>query len=358
MRKAGILTLVAMAVVVVCVAASMVTGGAAGIKAYDDVRPNLRYPGAVNKDLTKADPAEVEKLAPTFWYNQDTVWPNTCKALAAKLLEDSKSPGLGVGDLHKSGITGKGVNVAIIDQPLFDDHPEFTGKIAAYKNLCTGEGSDTSMHGPAVASLLVGKTIGTAPGAKLYFVAAPSWLADAAYYAKAIEWIIEQNTKLPKAAKIRVVSVSAAPSGPGSPFEKNNDQWDAARERAENAGILVLDCTEDHGIIGGCSYGTDPEKPNQCVARGSGNRILAPTSPRTTAEEYTKGVFKYQRTGSGGLSWAIPYVSGVLAMGWQVAPELSNEKMISLLKQSACEKDGCKIIDPVAFLKLVKAQKG
>jgi hypothetical protein len=37
------------------------------------------------------------------------------------------NPGLGVRELHEEGITGKGVTVAIIDQNMILDHPEFQG---------------------------------------------------------------------------------------------------------------------------------------------------------------------------------------------------------------------------------------
>jgi hypothetical protein len=52
-------------------------------------------------------------------------------------------------------------------------------------------------------------------------VAAPSWNGDSAYQAAALDWIVDQNRALPEGQKIRVVSVSAAPSGPGSPFTQN-----------------------------------------------------------------------------------------------------------------------------------------
>ena len=44
------------------------------------------------------------------------------------------------------------------------------------------------MHGPAVASLLAGKTIGVAPDANIYYAAWPSWLEDSRYAADALDW--------------------------------------------------------------------------------------------------------------------------------------------------------------------------
>lgn len=330
------------------------------VKEFDDVRW---------KDLSKLDLSDKKGLIATLTFNQKTIWPEPAKMPAnqrpEKLLKKAMNLGLGIRRLHQQGITGKGVNVAIIDQPLYLDHPEFAGKIVAYHDV--GCGSESSMHGPAVASLLVGTNCGTAPGARVYYVAAPSWTKDAAYQAEALYWIIEQNEGLSGAEKIRVVSVSAAPSGPGSPFDKHNKMWDSACRRAEEAGILVLDCTSHHGFIGPCWYDAGgPESVARCKPGFPGRTgfrprpasILVPSSPRTTAEEYDKGEFAYQYYGRGGLSWAIPYCAGVLALGWQLRPEIPPEQMRELLFESAyTERSGAKIINPEDFIRLVRKAK-
>lgn len=82
---------------------------------------------------------------------------------------------------------------------------------------------------------------------------------------------------------------------------------------------------------------------------------MTPMAHRTVAEEYVKGEYGYQYDGTGGLSWAIPYAAGVLAMGWQVNPDLSGDRMLELLRQTACEKDGIRFINPVALVEAVKA---
>jgi hypothetical protein len=326
------------------------------IAAFDDCR---------GTDLSQLDLSGKKGVVTTLWLNQDVKWPGKEKMPSDfrpdDLFQSAMNPGLGVRQLHARGITGKGVNVGIIDQPLSQNHPEFAGKIAAYHDV--GCNSEMSMHGPAVASLLVGTQCGTAPGARLYHVAAPSWTGDTAYYAKALDWLVEQSKALPAGQKIRVISVSAAPSGPGSPFEKNNEMWNEACLRAEAEGILVLDCTTHHGFIGSCWIDVnDPENVAKCrpgypgmvnVAT-SGRKILVPTSPRTTAE----GRSTYQYTGRGGLSWGIPYAAGVLAMGWQVRPDLPAEKMKALLLASGREvANGHRIIDPQNFIRQVQAAK-
>jgi serine protease AprX len=302
----------------------------------------------------------------TYTYNESTVFGGS-EDLARKILENGKNPGLGVRALHAEGITGKGVNVAIIDQNLLLDHPEFKGKIAAYHDTGCGTPADSgSMHAPAVTSLLVGKTIGTALDASVYYAAVPSWNKDSKYYADALYWIMEQNRNLTKNNKIRVVSISAAPAGWGSQFTKNQQAYVDAVTEAQKEGILVLDCMPDEitGFVstGFCDF-NDPDNfrsftlgsPSNIVTLQGGYKIAAPTSQRTVAEEYTEGNPSYQYTGQGGLSWGIPYVAGILAMGWQVAPHLGNGEIVQMLYSSCyIDKNGNHIINPKAFIIEIK----
>jgi serine protease AprX len=326
------------------------------VKIFDDVR---------DSDLTKQNLAGRCNIIKTLKFNKHTIWPASNKMPAAcdpnQLMTDAMNPGLGVRELHNQGITGKGVNVAIIDQPLIGEHPEYKGKIKAYYDTgCDAEKS--SMHGPAVTSLLVGTNCGTAPDARVYYAAAPMWKKDSAYFAKALDWILEQNEKLPPGEKIRVVSVSAAPSGSSTPCEKNIRMWDDAYVRAEAAGILVLDCTEHHGFIDRCWYNLkNPDNLAECTP---GYRlgetwfdpkaILTPASVRTVAEEKDNGNCGYIYFGYGGTSWTRPYCAGVLAMGWQVNPNLTGPQMRELLFKSAYVKNNAKIINPKEFIRLVK----
>ena len=153
--------------------------------------------------------------------------------IAARILEEGKNPGLGVRDLHAQGITGKVVNVAIIDQNLLGDHPEYINRIAAYYDSgCERPENEGSYHAPSVLSILAGETVGVAPGARVYYAAAPSWKMDAAYKADCLYWIIEQNRALPENEKIRLVSVSSAPE---NGWYINGELW----------AVLFQSCWED-----------------------------------------------------------------------------------------------------------------
>lgn len=331
-----------------------------GVSLYMDVR---------GKDLRSCDLRYAGNILGTLRFNNETLWPPTDRLPDGfdpnALLQEGMNPGLGVRELHNQGITGKGVYVAIIDHPLFLTHPEFVGKIVAYHDVnCAAVGH--SIHGHAVTSLLVGTHCGTAPEARVFYVAAPSWTLDSAHFAEALEWIIDCNRGLPESEKIRVVSVSASPSGLRSSFKKNKAQWDEAFGLAQKEGLLVLDCTLHHGFISACWYDpNDRENPAGCTPGYPGmpgryrpDNLMVPTSFRTVARHDEANRPSYQYLGRGGLSWSIPYVAGVLAMGWQIRPELSPEQMINLLFQSAYKNNkGVKIIDPKAFIQRIKTME-
>jgi serine protease AprX len=69
-----------------------------------------------------------------------------------------------------------------------------------------------------------------------------------------------------------------------------------------------------------------------------------------------EGECSFQYDGVGGLSWSIPYAAGVLALGWQMNPQLSTERMVELLRQSAHASGAARIINPVAFVEAVKGE--
>jgi subtilisin family serine protease len=338
------------------------------LNAYEDVS---------GKDLRASDLRSSEDILDTLEFNQETQWPPPERLPGGfdprVLLQEGMNPGLGVRGLHAQGITGAGVHVGLIDQPLLLEHPEYVGKIKSYNVIDCGS-NKSSMHGPAMTSQLVGKNCGTAPGAILHVVAVPSWKADAGYYARALDRFVTYNENAPKEQKIRVVSVSCQPSGEGSVF-KNQPLWDEAVQRAQANGILVLDCTWHHGFVSLCWL--DPQNRESVEACTPGFRlgevevdaghIHVPSAPRTAAEADEDGSFGYAYDGGGrrsrrpraknGYSDTIPYAAGILALGWQIHPDLTPAKMKELLFASAyVHESGAKIIHPKEFIDLVQKQ--
>ena len=111
------------------------------------------------------------------------------------------------------------------------------------------------MHGPAVASIAVGKTVGVAPEADLYYIGRWAMDMDARtegqpplsfqYDAEAIQRILQINEQLPPERKIRVISISF-----GWAFgQRGYLEVAAAAQKAKAAGMLVI-CSSTEEVHG------------------------------------------------------------------------------------------------------------
>ncbi len=308
-------------------------------------------------DLSKLDLSGESEGMKNIVFDSFTKWPDKLPEGfdPEAVMETGKNPGLGIRSLHEKGITGKGVNIAIIDQMLLLEHQEYASRIKLYEQ---GNGDMmASMHGPFVASLAVGKDIGVAPDAGLYFIgtynlnlAARGMDLDYTHYADAIDRILEINSDLPKEQKIRAISISAC----WSPEHKGYDELTAAIERAKKEGIFVISCNmfENYGFW---QYsldkepGTDPDSeesymniewgrwidevahiksfPEYFEEKFSkdfkGEFLLVPTGSRTYAEATGDNVYCLSRLG--GWSAMEPYMAGLYAMACQVKPDVTPE---------------------------------
>lgn len=275
-------------------------------------------------------------------FDSNTIWPESMPDSfdPLKIMELGKNPGLGVKKIHEEGITGKGVGIAIIDQKLLVDHVEYKDNLKMYEEIhCLDE--EAQMHGPAVASIAVGKTIGVAPEADLYYIAEThgtyndnkfDW--DLTWLAKSIDRVLEVNKPLPKDKKIRVISISVG----WNKNDKGYGEITAAVQRAKEQGIFVISTslTETYEFNGlGRSPLKDPDlsssyEPGLFWANGYYSRmwktlangtLLIPMDSRTTASPTGNNDYVFYRTG--GLSWSVPYIAGLYALACQVKPDIT-----------------------------------
>lgn len=140
-------------------------------------------------------------------------------ALAGVLLaphgarERAKDPGLGLRALHAAGVTGAGAQVAIIDGQLRAEHVEYADWFVHYEEFDYFAGLPSDMHGPAMTSLLVGRSIGVAPQAQLHDVALDFARLTPERLAAAIDRVVQRNDELPAADRVRPVSASSGYRG-------------------------------------------------------------------------------------------------------------------------------------------------
>ena len=325
-----------------------------------------------SSNLTELDLSERLNDLLNANFDSKTQWPNKLPEGfdPEMIMELGKNPGLGIRELHKKGITGKGIGIAIIDQGLLVDHVEYKEQLKLYEEIhCIDEVA--AMHGPAVASIAVGKTVGVAPEADLYYIAEThgtfkdgevfEW--DLSWLAKSIDRIVEINKILPKGEKIRVISISLGVGGNMNGYEQVFDSIKKAKEE----GIYTV-------YVGSNPYfglGRDPLKsPDDINSFIKGDfwkkqiyendRLLVPMDYRCTASP--TGVDDYVFYKEGGMSWTVPYIAGLYALACQVNPDITPEAFwreafnasdIISVDNNSQEKLG-KIVNPIKLIEKIE----
>ena len=302
---------------------------------------DIRYCDVSKVDFNKFPEDITNKLS----FNSKTVFPSEIPAWfdLKKIDKLGRTPGLNVKKLHKKGITGKGVNIAIIDQPL-SSHKEYKNNLVYYKNFTRWK--EGTMHGSAVSSIAVGKNIGVAPGANLFFVAAEfrvdknTQIFNAGPIAEAINHILELNKALPEENKISVISISRG----FSEIDKNADKFQTALQNAKKQNILVL-TTNDIMAISRNGYFANPDDLNdythipvwvtddEMVFVSRSEKVFVPIDYRITACETGENDYAYYS--DGGFSWGVPYLAGIAALAKQVKPNLNMEDFIPLARKTS-----------------------
>jgi len=364
--------------------------GSGEMKSLPKYDPDSPSPFRVDlrcRDLSKLDLSNSIDDLKYAVFDDYTVWPKSVQMPEEfdpkKMMELGKNPGLGVRTLHESGITGKGVGVAIIDQPLLTDHQEYADRLRLYEENNVTDEDRASPHGPAVASIAVGKTVGLAPDADLYYIATWNWdisrdddpPRNFLFKAQSIRRLLEINRQLPADRKIRVISMSIG----WVPSDDGYDEIMAACEEAEAAGVFVISCDSEN-LHGFKFYGLgrhpldNPDvfesyEPclwwakdfyNRARWRDS-DRLLVPMDSRTMA--CARGSDKYVFFRVGGGSWTPPYMAGVYALAAQVEPDITPERFWDLAIKTGrtieLEHKGERlsfgpIIDPIALIESIR----
>jgi serine protease AprX len=322
----------------------------------DDLKKFDPFWGFANASLVSLDLRSHAQILETMPFDSQTKWPGSEKLPEgfdpAHLLEDGKNPGLGIRSLHKQGVDGRGVGIAIIDQPLLKDHIEYADRIVQYEAIDVQD-VPVQMHGPPVSSIAVGKTCGVAPAASLYYFAVPMWKPDNQPYCDIIDKLITLNADPNTTERVRVVSISTGMF----PQQANFDRWQEALKKAGQNGILVVTCAQDsihYGMLARIG-GKDPDNPASYQSGIYGVRpgaVLVPTSNRTTASHTGIDVYTYWR--EAGMSWAAPYLAGLAVLAYQVNPEIEPKTIVTLWQNTAVQTKAGAVIQPENFIEAAR----
>lgn len=287
-------------------------------------------------------------------FDSQTRWPPAEKMPVdfdwQKIMEAGKNPGLGMRALHQQGITGKGIGIAIVDDTLLREHLEYRDQLKLYEEINIDPEIGASPHGVAVASIAVGKTVGVAPEADLYYIGAwtGDWNKEAneftwnfKYYAQAVRRILEINQTLPESGKIRVIALQVGLNSSQAGY----DDIISSVEQAKAAGVFVISSSlkNTHGLAFH-GLGRNPSgNPDDFYAYEPGlwwsqrfyagevsttPQLMVPMDARTTASP--TGVEDYVYYRDGGWSWSIPYLAAAYALAAQVKPAITPDEFWQL----------------------------
>jgi serine protease AprX len=317
--------------------------------------------GFAHASLAALDLRACGALLEKMPFDSRTEWPGKDKLPEgfdpARRLEEGKYPGLGMRGLHQQGIHGRGVGIAIIDQPLLRDHEEYGARLRQYEAIDV-DGVPIQMHGAPVCSIAVGAKCGVAPQAALYYYANPPWAwRDGKPYAELLDKIVAFNKTLTDQPRIRVVSISVGSFS----LKPSFDLWKAAVDRAAQDGILVVTCDPTFLRLG--MLRRDPHKdPNDpttyTLGRYSAPRpvLCVPSGNRTTASH--TGRDKYTYWIDGGQSWAVPYLAGLAALAFQVNPDIQPARIVELWTATATKTSVGPVVNPPKFIEAVRSRSG
>lgn len=202
-------------------------------------------------DLSKLDILNVR-------YAEDTKWPEDSAKLPKgfkpkEFLEYRKNPGLGVRQLHKQGIDGRGRNVAVIDWFRLFDHLEYHNQLKGYEEIHIDENSNRLGLNAALVSSLIGKTCGVAPKANLYYYAVDTTNRTQVYFAEAIRKVCELHKILICEGKSGIDAILIM-RGISSELFKEEEGYAEALQAAKEATKLGIWCRigparfKEHGM--------------------------------------------------------------------------------------------------------------
>ncbi len=256
-------------------------------------------------------------------------------------MEIGKNPGLNLYSLHQMGITGKDIGIAIIDQPLLVDHEEYYDRVRLYEEINVESDELAYMHGTLVSSIALGKNVGVAPEADLYYIGCfSSENIDGEihrtyrYRAQAVRRIIDVNRELPEDKKIRVLSMSLS----YDPNIEGHDEIVEAILEARNEGIFVI-TTDSHEYfwLDFSGLGRDPYADPDLISSYTlsvfreqdilnnlfyrDKWVMLPIDSKTFASPSGKDMYGWGRMG--GSSCACPYLAGLYALACQVRSDIT-----------------------------------
>lgn len=248
----------------------------------------------------------------------------------------------GAAPIHKSGITGKNITIAVMDSGLYP-HPDITSsRIPAFIDLISGFPNpyDDFSHGTHVSGIIASSRIGIAPNSNIISIKVLDRRGNGSTdtFIEGIKWILANH----KRYRIQIVNISIG--GTNAELKKEKNLLNLWVSKLWETGMIVC-----------CSAGNNGPTPNSITAPGNCKKIITvgsfdgkhyssagPLLPYITKPELVAPGTNIlsMKPGGGysiksGTSMSVPFISGICALLLEQSPHLSNDQIKIRLMEAA-----------------------
>ena len=292
-------------------------------------------------------------------WTTNVIWPAPDKMPngfnPTKILEQAKQP------VYRPNSTGKGINIAVMDNPLDVNNPEYADNIKFFQGPLNNQNVAPHKHSGMVMGHLVGKSTGMAPDANVYYFTKITYQDRKKRhkeYANVLRSIIEFNNEQKPENKIHILSCSWGGRKKFSPEIAD------LLNQLEQDGVKIILCDSDYveeATLSGRDFMpcNNPNMTNiqpnvqkevqELLHMANISKVIGiPTNMRTTPLESNGWQYRI----SGGESSSAPYIAGVYACaleGNQLFMTRPNwqQELNDILKSTATQTEqGNYIINP------------
>lgn len=317
-----------------------------------------------HKDLFMYAPTESMPRSGIRGWTTNVIWPSPDKMPDGfnpmEIMERAKRPNT------NAGATGRGINIAVIDNMLDTTNPEYAGQIKYFEGAIDGQQLPPNKHASMVVGHIAGQHTGMAPDANIYFFTKRTYPDRKKFdqeICKVLQNVIKFNNEQTPENKIHILSCSWGAR------KKYSPQVYELFDQLEASGVKIILCGSDDMTADYTMSMRDfipCNNPNmtdvQPDVQAAGQEMLdnwaikytpdkivgIPTNMRTTP----MGADGWQYNITGGESSAAPYIAGVYAAAlsgnqlFMTRPDWQSE-LNDILKSTATQTpDGNYMITP------------
>lgn len=278
-----------------------------------------------HKDLFMYAPTESMPRSGIRGWTTNVIWPSPDKMPDGfnpmEIMERAKRPNT------NAGATGRGINIAVIDNMLDTTNPEYAGQIKYFEGAIDGQQLPPNKHASMVVGHIAGQHTGMAPDANIYFFTKRTYPDRKKFdqeICKVLQNVIRFNNAQTPENKIHILSCSWGAR------KKYSPQVYELFDQLEASGVKIILCGSDDMTADYTMSMRDfipCNNPNmtdvQPDVQAAGQEMLdnwaikytpdkivgIPTNMRTTP----MGADGWQYNITGGESSAAPYIAGVYA---------------------------------------------